>query len=293
MKKQYLFAGISIFCWSTVPVVTKTLLGTINNVQLLWLSSLFSFSLLLIINLLTGKLKSLRNFRFKDILIILLIGFPGTFLYYIFYYAGNALIPASQAFMINYLWPIMSTIFACIILKERLTVRKILAIVISFIGVCIFMLGNSDAFHAKFLTGALLCFLAAVSYGAYTVLIKKFHYDIQLSLMFNFFVTFLLTGLINLYNGDIFVPEGILTAGIIWNGILGIVVPDILWHYALRFGKTERISNLAYITPALSLVWTFIILKDPFNIYNLIGIVIIFLGIILQFKKSTKTPVTK
>lgn len=53
------------------------------------------------------------------------IGIPGTIFYYMFYYAGTDILPASQAFIINYLWPIMSVIFACIILREKLTAKKL------------------------------------------------------------------------------------------------------------------------------------------------------------------------
>ena len=49
-------------------------------------------------------------------------------LYYVFYYTGTSNMPASQAFIVNYLWPIMSVVFACIILKEKMTVPKIFAL---------------------------------------------------------------------------------------------------------------------------------------------------------------------
>ena len=122
MRKEYLFAGVSIFCWSTVATITKLLLGTYNNFQVLSISAFFAGLFLLAVNLITGNIRKLKEWKLKDYFISMVIGLPGTFLYYVFYYAGTAKMPASQAFIVNYLWPIMSVVFACIVLKQKLTV---------------------------------------------------------------------------------------------------------------------------------------------------------------------------
>lgn len=177
MKKAYLLAGLTILFWSTNAVTTKLLLNSINNIQLLWMSSLFAFVFLFIANLVTGNIKKLKTYTKKDYLISVLIGLPGTFLYYIFYFAGADVLPASTAFIINYLWPIMSVLFACIILKEQLTIRKIAAIVISFLGVGIVTFGEFSALNPYMLSGAIFCILGAVSYGVFTSLNQKMNYD--------------------------------------------------------------------------------------------------------------------
>ncbi len=87
---------------------------------------------MVVLNLCLGNFKTYKNYKIKDYLLMAAIGIPGTFFYYIFYYSGTAIMTASQAFIINYLWPIMSVLFACIILKEKLTFKKIAAIIISF-----------------------------------------------------------------------------------------------------------------------------------------------------------------
>ena len=66
MKKQYLYAGISIILWSTTATVTKLLLGSINSIQILLISSFFAFLFLLIINIIKGNLKELKNYKIKN-----------------------------------------------------------------------------------------------------------------------------------------------------------------------------------------------------------------------------------
>ncbi len=58
---------------------------------------------------------------------------------------------------------------------------------------------------------------------------------------------------------------------------------------------TAKISNLAYITPALSLVWTWLILKEQIRVFSLVGLAVIMVGILIQIKfgkrrKKKATP---
>ncbi len=294
MKIQYLFAAVSILCWSTVSTVTKLLLNNnINNIQLLWVSSLFACLALFFLNLFSGKLKLLRTYTPKDFLVSAAIGLPGTFFYNIFYYFGASQMPASQAFIINYLWPIMSLIFAAIILKEKLTLRNIFAICLSFLGIVVLIFGSLGEQKSAFLIGAISCFLAAVSYGIFTVLNKKYTYDKTLSMMTNYLVTFVLTTIINAMSNKLFLPDMLQSIGIAWNGIFAMAVADTLWILALSGGATGKISNLAYITPFLSLVWAALVLKEELTINSILGLVIIVSGIVIQLKSGKKdTPIT-
>ena len=95
-----------------------------NSYQVLCVSALFAAVALLIVNIFTKKLGLLKAYKLKDYITIILIGLPGTFFYYVFLYLGTDRMLASQAFIINYLWPIMSVVFACVLLKEKLTGRK-------------------------------------------------------------------------------------------------------------------------------------------------------------------------
>ena len=218
----------------------------------------------------------------------MLIGLPSTLLYYLFYYAGTDLMPASQAFIVNYLWPIMSVVFACIILKEKLTVRKMIAIIISFVGVMIVSFENLFHFSADMLKGTACCILGAVSYGLFTALNRKYDYDKFVTLMLSYFASFLITTVINGVNGQLFLPRGVQLIGFAWNGIFTMAIANTVWVLALSVGSTAKISNLAYITPFLSLIWTFLILKEPLNIYSIIGLGIIVCGILIQIRDKSK-----
>ena len=289
MKKPYLFAGVSILLWSTVATITKLLLGSLNSFQILSVTTLFAGIFLLVVNLVTGNIKKLKAYRPKDFLITILIGLPGTFFYYVFYYTGTSKMPASQAFIINYLWPIMSVVCACIVLKEKMTLRKGIAIAMSFVGVIV-VTGNALAqFNRDAIFGAICCILWAISYGIFTAFNQKFHYDKRLSFMIFYFTSFLLTSVINLFSGNLFILAPIQLLGLGWNGVFAVAIAGVCWMLALESGKTAKISNLAYITPFLSIVWTAVFLKEELKVTSVLGLVIIVLGILIQLKEKKDT----
>lgn len=284
MKKVYSLAAVTIFLWSTTATVTKLLLGTLDSIQVLCISALFAGIFLLVLNIATGNIKKLKAYRPKDYLRTVLIGLPGTFFYYLLLYTGTDLMPASQALIINYLWPIMSVVFACIILKERMTLRKGIAIGMSFLGMVIVVGGDIAHFSSNTLLGTGCCILAAMSYGMFTALNQKSGYDKRISMMFFYLVTFVLTGGILAVTGKI--PSLGLgqMLGMAFNGTFNLAIAATAWAVALESGKTAKISNLAYITPFLSLVWTAIFLKEQISIFSVVGLVVIVLGILVQLK---------
>lgn len=291
MKKAYFFAGVSIFFWSTMATAAKLLLNSgYNGFGVLWASMLFAGTFLVLVNVFNGKIKLLKEYKLKDFLISVLIGLPGIFIYNSLYYLGADILPASQAFIVNYMWPIMSVVFACVILKEKMSFKKGVAIAVSFLGVGIVAGKDIASFNHNTLLGVGYCLLGAVSYGLFTVLNKKFHYDKSVSMMINCLVTLCLTTVINLINGGLFVPSLTEAIGFAWNGIFTVAVPCTTWALALDGGNTAKISNLAYITPFLSLVWSWLILGDKgiINLNSIIGLCVIVAGIFIQLIKFKK-----
>lgn len=288
MKKAYILAAISIFFWSTVATVTKLLMGSLSSMQVLCISTFFAGGFWLVFNIATGNIKKFKAYRAKDWLKTLCIGLPGTFFYYLLFYTGTDLMPASQAFIINYLWPIMSVIFACVILKEKLTVRKCIAIGMSFLGVTIVAGSDLATMNGQALLGALCCAVAAASYGLFTALNTKSGYDKRLSMMVFYFESFLLTFSILAVQGQLPRPELVQILGMGYNGIFTMAIASTGWAIALESGKTAKISNLAYITPFLSLVWTAVFLHEEIRWTSLLGLIVIVAGIFIQLKDKEK-----
>ena len=289
MKKEYIYAIISVLLWSTTATVTKLLLGNLDSMQILLFASLFATIFLFIINCIRGNIKEIKKYKLKDFLKISIIGILGTFLYNLFLYLGINTMQASQAFIINYLWPIMTVIFACIILKEKITIRKIIAIIVSFIGVIIVSSnGNLLNIEKSSIIGTIYCIIAAISYGLFSVLNKKQNYNKFTSMMLFYLTSFCISLIYCLCAKKIFIPEINQLLGLFWIGVFTSAIAFTSWALALEKGDTARISNIAYLTPFISLLWISVILKEKLSIYSVLGLVIIIFGIFIQMKNNKK-----
>ncbi len=289
MKKSYIYASITIFIWSTIALVSDLLLQTMDSMQVLAISSLFAFLFLLMLNAIKGNLKILKKFKLRDYLILFGLGAMGIFLYYFLLYYGMELLQdPDKAFIINYLWPLATVLFACVILKEKFTALKGLAILLSFFGVMLTTTGGSLAMNNTQLIGALFCVLAATAYGLFSVLNKRCNYDNYIAMMFFYLATFLISGVYLLMRGEpisLTLWQGL---GLAYNGICTYAIAYTLWAVALAFGDTAKISNLAYMTPFLSMVWTGLYYQRLPNLFSILGLICIVAGILIQNIKIKK-----
>ena len=294
IKTEYIAAGIAIFFWGTSATLSKLLLSSLSGMQVLLFSTLFASVTLLIVNLSRGTIRELRHYRPLDYLKLAGIGLCGTFCYKLSFYTGlSKLGSASEAFIINYLWPLMSVLFACLLLGEKLTVRKLVAVLLSFCGVVLVTTGGRfTALAPDTLVGALLCALAAVFYGLFTALNKKAGYNNFLSIMICYMTSFLVSLVYAAVTDGFYLPTLPQLGGIAWEGVLIAAVGFTAWAIALEKGDTAKISNLAYITPFLSLVWTTLILREPLEPFAVIGLLLIVGGIFVQMRRTPHTEKT-
>lgn len=283
MKKNYIYAIIAVLIWSTMAAMVKKVLYDIPNLEALSISSFFAFIFLLIINLKNGVLKEMKKYSVKDYGIMSGLGFIGLFLYSALYYYGLAKLTSQEACILNYLWPIMLVVFSCIILKEKLTLTKGIAMLCSFVGILILSLGNGSFSAENTTFGIISCIIAAACYGLFSVLNKKADYNQNISMMIIWIVVAVCAMVSGLMT-ETWVPiKGTQWLGILWIGIATDAVAYLLWALALKgVNNTAKIANLAYLTPFLSLVVSAIFLKEKVQLRAFIALLFIIGGIFLQ-----------
>jgi len=287
--KSYLFALVSVFLWASIAGVTKLLLQGLDSLQILFISTGFASLTLLLINVFSKKLHIIKQYKIKDYLKIVLTGFIGIFCYSFFLFTALFYLPAQEAFIINYLWPIMIVIFAIIILKEKLTIKKVIAMALSFIGIIIVVTkGNISSIDLSNPLGIALAISAAVCYGLFSVLVKKHKYDETVSMMLYHITGFLIAFVAVKSFSNIPDLNVFQTLGLAWLGGLTSGIGYVTWAIALKSGDTAKIANLAFITPFLSLIYIYVILGEKISIYSFVGLVIIVAGILIQSRNKEK-----
>lgn len=283
MKKNYIYAITTVIIWSTMATIVKKMLYNIPNLEALFVSSIFAFLFLLLINVKNGVIREIKQYSIKNYIMMSGLGFLGLFLYSALYYYGLAQLTSQEACILNYLWPMMLVLFSCVILKEKLTFTKGIAMLFSFCGIIILSLGNGGFSAGNTALGIISCIVAAACYGLFSVLNKKANYNQNISMMVMWFVVAIFSMIVGLMT-ETWVPiKGKEWFGILWLGIVINAVAYLLWALALKgVENTAKIANFAYLTPFLSLIVSAIFLKEKIQLGAFIALVFIVGGILLQ-----------
>ena len=146
----------------------------------------------------------------------------------------------------------------------------------------------SRGMHQDQLFGALFCVLAATSYGLFSVLNKRCNYNNYIAMMFFYLVTFLISGVYLMIAGKPLSLDLLEMVGLAWNGIFTYAIAYTFWAVALATGDTAKISNLAYITPFLAMVWTGLYYQKLPSLFSILGLICIVAGILIQNIKIKK-----
>jgi len=288
-QQSYIYAGLAIFFWSTVPTAFKISLSELDILPMLTIASLTSTLILLIVVLAGKKTYLLRITTPKELLNSAILGCINPFLYYLILLKAYQLLPAQVAQPLNMVWPIILVFLSVPILKQKIESKSFIALFISFIGVYIissqgnlFKPGHSD------LTGVLLATGSSIFWAFYFILNVKDKRDEGVKLLLNFAF-----GSIYLIAAMIFSGKWLIeisfrgAAASVYVGIFEMGITFLFWLKALRMSATTaKISNLVYLAPFLSLVFVHYILHEPVYYTTLVGLVFIVSGIFFQNRRS-------
>ena len=82
----YFNLSFCILLWASIPVVTKKILVELDNLQMLFYSTILSTLVLGILVILQKKVRDFKEYDKKQYIAMFLLGFLGNYLYYVFLY---------------------------------------------------------------------------------------------------------------------------------------------------------------------------------------------------------------
>jgi len=285
----YINLALCILLWASIPVATKKILVELDSLQTLFYSTILStlvLGLMLIFQKKTGDLKKYNKSQYSS---MFFLGFLGNYMYYIFLYGALSKTTASEGFILTYTWPILVLILSFVILKDKVTLQKLVGIFISFFGIIIITTkGNISPFNLTNLQGDILAISGALVFALFSVLGKKFNFDKTISVFIYFLSALIFIIPTVLIFSKIVFPSFDVWLWIIYNGIFVNGISYIFWFKALESGETHIVSNLLYLTPFISLIYISIFLNERILISAVVGIVVIVLGVLSQYIKINK-----
>ncbi len=276
-KKAYFYILLAVFFWSTVATAFKVSLKYLTVVQFLFVSSLTSTIVLLVLS--TG------NFSFdrKGIVRSALLGALNPFAYYFVLFGAYSLLPAQIAQPINYTWPVILTVFSVAFLKQKATLLNYAGILISFSGAALITFAGHSAFPKEVnLYGVLLAFLSAFVWAIFWTLNLKDERPESVKLFFDFLFGTIYISAVFLFTRSFthINPKGILPA--VYVGVFEMGITYLLFIKAIKISNSSaKISNFAYLSPFLSLIFISTVLREKILFSTIIGLFLIVSGIII------------
>lgn len=278
----YILMGIILILWGTFAGVSKLSLKSIDSLQFQFYLFLIAFLEMTCLCIYNGKIKELKRLSKKDIIKLTVYSIP-SFLYYIFYLLSLRMIPAVEASMLNYLYPIMIVIFAIPINREKIDLNKIISLIIGFMGVAIiFTNGNFKSIKISNIAGDLLAIGAAVSWGIFSNLGKRNKIDTVLSNYIFTTITFILSAIVMLMFFKFTLPGGQTFLGLVWLSTSNIVLSYYLWFRALKSASSALIASISFVAPFVSLFFIMIIVRESITIMQIVGLLVILSGTAMQ-----------
>jgi drug/metabolite transporter (DMT)-like permease len=288
-RQSYIYAGLAIFFWSTVPTAFKIGLRELDILPMLTIAALTSTLVLLIVVLAENKTYLLKQTSAKELLSSAVLGFINPFLYYLILLKAYQLLPAQVAQPLNMIWPIILVFLSVPMLKQKIERKSFIALFISFAGVYIISSQGKpfNPGHTN-LTGVFLATGSSIFWAFYFILNVRDKRDEAVKLLLNFIfgsayliVAMIVTGKWQLEIGF----RG--AAASVYVGIFEMGITFLFWLKALKMASTtDKVSNLVYFAPFLSLVFVHFILHESVYYTTLLGLLLIIFGILIQNRKS-------
>ncbi|HIL42945.1 MAG TPA: DMT family transporter [Gammaproteobacteria bacterium] len=286
--KAIIYTLICVALWGLIPVVSKLGQANLDNHQFLFWSSSVSFIALLVATSIVKKSKEFLSYKPGDWISAIILGFLGTYLYYILLYFGYANAQGLEVLVLQYSWPIFIVLFSVFILNEKLTPRRGLAVLLGFVGVALVLTkGNITEIHLDNYFVDMLVIGAALSFGLFSVLSKKVNLE-PYTMITIFFLTASIASLVSmLLFSDFSLPTKDSIVPVLVNGLFVNGFSYIFWIKALKEAEASFVAPLVFLTPVLSALYLIIFFQEPLLPVYGIGLLAVIIGGLLNKDEKT------
>lgn len=285
--KGHILAFITIFIWGTTFISTKILLKTFTPIEILFYRFFLGFIFLILMYPKRLKLK-----KRKEEIYFIFAGLSGVSLYYLFENTALTYTSASNVGVLVSVAPFFTAILSSIFIKnESLHKNFFIGFIIAISG--IIFISFKDANNVSLSPmGDILALLAAMIWAVYSLLSKKiselgyniiqctrrifFYGLIFMSVMLPFFdFTFDLS----LFNNFTVIFN------ILFLGIGACSICFVTWNTAIKILGTIKTSAYIYIVPVITIITSFIVLKEKITLSIILGTILVLIGLFISERK--------
>ncbi|PFO80234.1 EamA family transporter [Bacillus cereus] len=294
MKQTILGAiclSLAASIWGDMYVVSKYVLDFIPPLTLVWLRFIIAFVVLYgILKLAEKKQKKKVTIRKKDWLLFAWIGFIGYFISITCQFIGTKLSDAHTGSLVTSATPAFMVIFAALILKEKLTARRLLSTIIATIGVIIVI--GWDIEIGSYFIGTIILVGAAITWALLSIYVKIASIQFS-SLVITtyaiFFSLFFITPFMiwELQTSSIGTVNTYVILGVLYLGIVSTAGAFFLWNKGLELIDASIGSLFFFFQPIVGSLLGWLLLNETLNSNFFIGGILIICSVfITTFEKK-------
>ena len=281
--------------WAANFIVVKDALSVLPPVGFTMLRyGLASIALLAILRWTEGRI----SFPRPDTVRILVLGGLGFGLYQILWTTGLTTIPAGDSALIIASTPVLVAVLAVAAGTDTLTPMKFTGAALSFLGVVVVIGAGVGISMSGSAVGSLLTLAAAACWATYTALaatILRTHSPLVLTTWATIGGTIVLIppGLYQLSAPGALGPEQAeqivpIILAIAYSGVLAAALANVIVFNGVRLLGPTRVITLQSFVPAMAVVLAYVFLGEPIRPAQVIGGVIIVLGVALTRRASMR-----
>lgn len=239
----------------------------------------------------TGENKQIRK---KDVIRFILCAFSALAANQMLFMKGVSLTYPIHASLLLLITPILITFIAAWVLKEMITLPKLIGLFLGVTGACILILsGNNTTKGDDILLGDLLVIMSTVLYTIYFILVKPLMQQYSTMDVMRWVFTFGFIMIVPLgWNEFTQIP---------WNEynfneyllLFMIVIPGTFLAYIFNAYGIKKLSastagTYIYSQPVFSVIVATIFLNESLELYKIIAGIIIFSGVYLANRQVNK-----
>jgi drug/metabolite transporter (DMT)-like permease len=286
---------LSMIFWSFSFIWFKIANKTFHPITIVFIRLLFSAILMTIFLIIT---KNYMKIKKGDRKLFLMLALFEPFFYFLGESFGLTYVSATICSVLISMIPVFATIGAWLIFKERLKAINYAGIMLSFIGVLVFILNSngSISFNIKGLGLLLLAVLSAVGYiltlsrliGTYSpVYIVNVQNLIGAVLFLPLFLILDFKHFISVpFTLTMFVP-------IIELSVFASCGAFILFAYSVRNMGITRANVFSNCIPVFTALFSFILLGEKLTVQNIAGMAIVIAGLFMSQINSMKNNINE
>lgn len=272
--------------WGGMYVVSKVVLEIIPPFALVTLRLILGTLTLLIVLFIKGFPK----ISGKQALQVLGVGFVGYGVSLGFQFLGTKLSTAANGSLVTSATPAFVLLFAWMLLKEHITARRLVALLLATLGVIAVIDPRSAQLKPELFLGNLFLIGAAVTWALYSVLVRKVTQDMDVLL----FSMLAFTGGL-----PVSIPAGAwelstvgvgeitlgVVGGVLFIGIISTALAMVLWNTAFAYVDASLASLTFFAQPVVGTLLGWLFLNERITPLFLLGGLLIGTGLVISSRE--------